>query len=899
MRPSKLFALLFGPLVQASQTPLTTYSTTLVDLLSADSDYTQLLRLLQRTRLIPTLNKLNGSTFFAPTNDAIQRYILWSSYLSTPESELTDNINERIRQTLFYHILNYTLPSFPPSDGVEIYRTLHFPRIPIQPPSEDPPPAPPWVPIPGGSLNNESQRLRAVVRDGTAYVNVDAFGKQGIPTAKDAVTGTNCMLVGIQEVIEPPGSLASVIRNTPSLSYLLKILPEVQLKALEMTPGLTVFLPENEAWKRLPRVVRIYLESQFSTVDLKRIVGMHAASGRLGYTSRFKDATKIRTIEGNKLLINATSDTITVEGAELRQRDVYASNGVLHTVSDLLLPPGSLRPNAEKYLLALNCSTFVGLLRSSNLTGLVTDVDAEYTILAPRDDVLEIAGGSFPDEGTDDLKRSLRYHFIPGRWTTEKLKDGTLLETELVEVGLAGGRQVLDVGVSTKSSWKLGQSEKKELYFGGAGVIGDPIEIDRSLIYFISRPLAPPGDVLSAALPSLDLSTYIAAVFSTSLAETVKNLPRTTFLIPTNKAWEKLGLVTSYLLMSSSKKDLESVVLHHTLDSIEYLSALRNGTDRTFRTIEGTDVGVSRQENDGGQVDVIVTGSGGWDGLRAKLDLKSKVNTLTETGVLHQIDTLMIPRSVQITLGKLVRGAGGGTMASLVTRAGLEWVLNGTAPPEDSEYAKLGDGVGWTLLVPRDEAWKAVNLTALWEDPKAVRNLVTQHLVPTFPPSKDDKRDRNKGGKRKKDGVGALVNADENNMPLNMNGETHVTARSSFSSYGQISFHDKGDHFVVGITGARGTGAEEDWARVMSWGRSTTSTGKRGQFSAKGGVVQIDRVLLPYTPKWWIQYGPPAIGVSAVVLVIVALGFTARWLYKRRESEPTYEPVGRDEEEDG
>jgi hypothetical protein len=32
---------------------------------------------------------------------------------------------------------------------------------------------------------------------------------------------------------------------------------------------------------------------------------------------------------------------------------------------------------------------------------------------------------------------------------------------------------------------------------------------------------------------------------------------------------------------------------------------------------------------------------------------------------------------------------------------------------------------------------------------------------------------------------------------------------------------------------------------------------------------------------------------------LTGVGFTARWLYKRRESEPTYEPVGRDEEEDG
>ncbi|CAG7847090.1 SubName: Full=Uncharacterized protein {ECO:0000313/EMBL:CCA69126.1} [Serendipita indica DSM 11827] len=899
MRPVRLFAFLLGPLlVYGSQTPLNAYSTTLVDLLSADADYTQLLRLLQRTRLIPTLNKLNGSTLFAPTNDAVRRFSPWNEYLSLSDDALTDNINEQVRQTLLYHLLNYTLPSFPPKSDVETYRTLHFPRVKLEPPSKDPPPAPPWIPLPGGSLNNESQRLRAASRDGHAYVGVDAYGQSGISTAKDPVNGTNCMLIGIKDVIETPSSLAAIIRDTPSLSYLSKILPESQMDDLEKQPGLTVFLPEDDGWDELHPIIRLYLESPFAHADLKWILGMHMADGKLGYSTRFGDSTKLRTIEGNKLRINVTSDSILVSGAEVRQKDIYASNGVLHTVSNLLLPSGSLQLNAEKYLLALNCSTFVGLLRSVNLTSLVTDINAEYTILAPRDDVLEIAGGgNFPDEGTDELKRSLRYHFIPGKWRTDRLKDGALLETELIEVGLGGARQVLDVGLSSKLAMKSGGKGKKEIYFGGAGVIGEPIEIENTLIYLVSRPLTPPSDVLTTALPSLDLSTYLAAVFSTSLAETVKNLPKTTFLIPTNKAWERLGLVTSYLLMPTSKKDLESVVLHHTLDSVEYFSDLRNGTDRSFRTFEGTDVSVTRPSDDQGDIEVVFSGSGGWDGLQAKLDMRNRINTLTETGVLHQIDTLMIPRSVQVTLGKLVRAAGGGTMASLVTRAGFDWVLNGTAPPEDSEYAKYGQGVGWTLLVPRDEAWRDVNLTKLWDDADAVRNLVTQHLIPTFPPAKDD--DKHHGGKKPRDNLNALVAADENAMPLNMYGQTHVTARSSFSSYGQISFMDKGDHFVVGITGARGTRGDEDWAKVMTWGRSTTSTGTHGQYSTKGGVIKIDRVLQPYTPRWWVRFGPPIAATLAVLFVILALGFTARWLYKRKESEPTYEPVGRDEEEDG
>lgn len=351
--------------------------------------------------------------------------------------------------------------------------------------------------------------------------------------------------------------------------------------------------------------------------------------------------------------------------------------------------------------------------------------------------------------------------------------------------------------------------------------------------------------------------------------------------------------------MATSKPELESVVLHHTLDSIQYLNALRNGTERTFRTFEGTDVSVSRHSNEEGGVKVIITGSGGWEGLHAKLDLENNANTLTQTGVLHTIDSLMIPRSIQITLGKLVRAAGGGTMASLVTRAGMEWILNGTGPPEGSEYAKLGEDVGWTLLVPRDEAWREVNLTALWDDSVAIKNLVTQHLIPTLPSSGDDKGGKKHRGKKPDDKLQAAFKPDENSMPIDMYGSSHVTARSTFSRYGQVSFLDKGDYFVVGITDARGTAGQQDWAKVMTWGRSTVSAGPSGAFGARGGVIKIDRVLQPYTPQWWVRYGPIIAGTVGSLVVMFGIGFTVRWLYLRRESEPTYEPVGRDEEEDG
>ncbi|KAI0960601.1 hypothetical protein AcW1_005076 [Taiwanofungus camphoratus] len=56
-------------------------------------------------------------------------------------------------------------------------------------------------------------------------------------------------------------------------------------------------------------------------------------------------------------------------------------------------------------------------------------------------------------------------------------------------------------------------------------------------------------------------------------------------------------------------------------------------------------------------------------------------------------------------------------MATMTMKAGLDWVLNDTVPPEGSQWVDMGlGGGGWTLLCPMDGAFKQVNLTALYAD---------------------------------------------------------------------------------------------------------------------------------------------------------------------------------------
>lgn len=202
-------------LASCAQVPLdsspSTSSRNLVDVLGNDPDFSSLLHLLQRARLIPTLNRLNGSTLFAPTNDAIKRHSLYNSLWAPDHSGLQDNVNEKLRQQLFYHLLNYSLLNFPEQDNekVQTHQTLHFPRKPLDPPSREPPPFPPWMPIPGGSLGGEAQRLRISAREQSIWVGSDAFGNGGVQIVKGRVDASNGVLLGIEGVLEPPSDLGA------------------------------------------------------------------------------------------------------------------------------------------------------------------------------------------------------------------------------------------------------------------------------------------------------------------------------------------------------------------------------------------------------------------------------------------------------------------------------------------------------------------------------------------------------------------------------------------------------------------------------------------------------------------------------------------------------------------
>jgi uncharacterized surface protein with fasciclin (FAS1) repeats len=99
----------------------------------------------------------------------------------------------------------------------------------------------------------------------------------------------------------------------------------------------TVFAPTDAAFAALPDGVLETLLRPGNTRHLKELLRYHVVPGSVleaGLT-----AGEITTVQGEKITL-ATEGGITVNGASIITYDILASNGVIHVIDAVIIPPG-------------------------------------------------------------------------------------------------------------------------------------------------------------------------------------------------------------------------------------------------------------------------------------------------------------------------------------------------------------------------------------------------------------------------------------------------------------------------------------------------------------------------------------------------------------------------------
>jgi uncharacterized surface protein with fasciclin (FAS1) repeats len=133
-----------------------------------------------------------------------------------------------------------------------------------------------------------------------------------------------------------PSTIAETAARTPQLSTLSRLIGQAGLTDTLSSPGpFTVFAPSDEAFKAVPAKTLSELGNDKEL--LKSVLTYHVVPGKV-LAADVKNANT-KTVNGANLALARAGTMVTVEDAVVLQADVVASNGVVHVIDRVLLPP--------------------------------------------------------------------------------------------------------------------------------------------------------------------------------------------------------------------------------------------------------------------------------------------------------------------------------------------------------------------------------------------------------------------------------------------------------------------------------------------------------------------------------------------------------------------------------
>lgn len=134
--------------------------------------------------------------------------------------------------------------------------------------------------------------------------------------------------------------IVSLAASSTSLTTLTSLLKTAGLTEILQQPGpYTVFAPTDQAFAALPAATLEQLQQPENREALIKILRYHVVPGAV--TSSQLSAGELRTSEESpvNIQIDRANNQVRVNNAQVIQADVQASNGVIHAINQVLVPP--------------------------------------------------------------------------------------------------------------------------------------------------------------------------------------------------------------------------------------------------------------------------------------------------------------------------------------------------------------------------------------------------------------------------------------------------------------------------------------------------------------------------------------------------------------------------------
>jgi transforming growth factor-beta-induced protein len=249
--------------------------------------------------------------------------------------------------------------------------------------------------------------------------------------------------------------IVDIAVDNPDFSILVAALSEAGLvEALRGDGPFTVFAPTDAAFATLLSDLGIGAEDLLGHPDLSKVLLYHVVSGKVMSTD-LSDGMMPATLNGNTIDIGVGGG-VTINQANVISADIMASNGVIHVIDSVIVPPDFIldqptmmeeKPDIVDIALSdPSFSMLVMLLQEAELVGALQG-DGPFTVFAPTNDAfiqLVTALGITPEElmAQPALADVLLYHVISGKVMSTDLSDGLAAPTlngDTIDFDLSSG----------------------------------------------------------------------------------------------------------------------------------------------------------------------------------------------------------------------------------------------------------------------------------------------------------------------------------------------------------------------------------------------------------------------------------------------------------------------------
>lgn len=343
-------------------------SATLVDTAVAAGNFNTLVAALEATGLESVLSDPDASfTVFAPTDEAFAA--LGSD---TVNALLADP--DQLRDILLYHVLSGAVDSATA------------------------------ISLAGGTVEAANGGSLALsLNDGSLFINeseviaVDVNASNGVIHVIDAVlipeqAGADAPAADPVTATDP-GSLQNLVGTAEAAGTFNTLIAALQVTGLDVvladeSTHYTVFAPSDAAFDALGSDVIDALLADTET--LKDILLYHVIADTAvdAKTAIGLAGTKITSANGEEFALSLNSGVLNVNLSEVTATDVFASNGVIHVIDSVLIPPAAISASGSVVDVAIadgRFTTLVAALQATGLDEVLADHGGIFTVFAPTD----------------------------------------------------------------------------------------------------------------------------------------------------------------------------------------------------------------------------------------------------------------------------------------------------------------------------------------------------------------------------------------------------------------------------------------------------------------------------------------------------------------------------------